>query len=513
MDAGLQRFARLLRLFGVAVSTGEVVDGLVATAAVGFADRETVKSALGAALVKDERDWPVFDVLFDQYFALLPAAGTDDGHAHSHGHEDLSDQADADRVTLSDDPSESPQFGHDHGKPVDIREYFDPEDMASQYNMHQQADKVDLSAMTEELVLSKDRDAAGAAGGNRVQVETSRLNGATSVQGLAPTGGVQIETELTLAEQQALLDWLADGEDVDDDVAADLRRRASAVIEGLPELLKAHLAKLAAQHREYERDAAQDSPLLKRISEAERLQMEEALRRLARQLHGALTHRKQVASRGRIDVGLTMRRNLRNDAVPFTPVTVKRREDRPRLVLLADVSLSVRNSARFTLHLVHGLQRMFSRVRTFAFVDDLVEVTETFHLHSLEAALGMVFGGRVLDVEANSDYGRSFRRFVDDHLSAVNHRTVVLVLGDGRGNGTDPGLEAFERISSAARSVVWLTPEPRYSWRLGRCDLPLYEPSCDRIEVCRDVRGLDRVAAEALGALTGPRGAREAMAR
>lgn len=48
------------------------------------------------------------------------------------------------------------------------------------------------------------------------------------------------------------------------------------------------------------------------------------------------------------------------------------------------------------------------------------------------------------------------------------------MLGDGRGNGNDPNLEAFSEITRRARATLWLTPEPQFSWSLGRCDLLLY---------------------------------------
>ena len=90
-----------------------------------------------------------------------------------------------------------------------------------------------------------------------------------------------------------------------------------------------------------------------------------------------------------------MRRNMRFDGIPFRPVTVARTEDKPRLVILADVSLSVRATARFTLHLVHGLQDMFGQVRSFAFVADLLEATDLFADHTVErqrAALLEAYG-------------------------------------------------------------------------------------------------------------------------
>jgi hypothetical protein len=226
------------------------------------------------------------------------------------------------------------------------------------------------------------------------------------------------------------------------------------------------------------------------------MELEESLRRLAHSLHGGLTHKRRVAASGRIDSGRTMRRNMRFDGIPFAPVTVRRAEDKPRLVVLTDVSLSVRATARFTLHLVHGLQNLFGQVRTFAFVAELVEVTDLFADHPVEHALGLVFGGDVLDVDANSDYGAAFGAFHEDFASAVTRRTTVLVLGDGRGNGNDPNLHAFEEIGRRARETIWLTPEPRYSWGLGGCDLPAYAEHCDRVEVIRDDSGLETWATD-----------------
>nr|WP_238590156.1 VWA domain-containing protein [Pseudonocardia sp. AL041005-10] len=277
------------------------------------------------------------------------------------------------------------------------------------------------------------------------------------------------------------------------------------MLDNLPELLKAHLEKLLAiEQRIVEgHDDAERVAEVDRASETERMQLEDSLRRLAKSLHGALTHRRRVSPRGRIDSARTMRKNMRYDGVPFSPVTVQRQEDKPRLVVLADVSLSVRATARFTLHLVHGLQDLFGQVRSFAFVADLVEVTDLFADHPVEHALGLIFGGDQLDVDANSNYGLAFGQFLEDHGSAVTRRTTVLVLGDGRGNGNDPNMEAFVEITRRARETIWLTPEPRYSWGLGRCDLPAYAEYCDRVRVVRDLSGFEATTNEMAGELIG----------
>ncbi|PXY31492.1 VWA domain-containing protein [Prauserella muralis] len=500
MEATLHRFVRLLRLGGMRVSIPEALDAMRCACQPGvLADKGVLRTALRVALVKDHRDEPLFDEVFDAFFALMKVGPAGHGHGHGHGHDDLTDTGELESFTLSEEPSESPQQGHEHGKPSDLRRFFDQQDLAQRYNLHQEANKIDLASLTDEIAFSAD---ARPAGGEdyRVQLDAERLHGAGLPGELSTSTGTGVDVELSVAEQEALLGWLddaqpqaADAEDADDAAAA-LRRRLAGVLANLPEALKRHLEALLELEQRVIETRERRAAEVDRIAEVERAELEESLRRLARSLHGALTHRRRVATAGRIDPGRTMRRNLRFDGIPFTPVTVRRTEDRPRLVVLADVSLSVRTTARFTLHLVHGLQDLFAQVRSFAFVAGIAETTELFRDHPAEQALGLVFGGDVLDVDANSDYGAAFGQFVAEHASAVTRRTTVLVLGDGRNNGKEPGLPAFEEITRRARETIWLTPEPRYSWGLGGCALPAYAEHCDRVRVVRDLRGLERMA-------------------
>ncbi len=509
MENALHRFVRLLRLRQVRISIPEALDAMACARQPGMlADRAHLKAALRVALIKDKRDEEIFDEIFDQFFALVKVGGPDTGHGHGHGHADLSDTGELEDFTLSEEPGDNPQQSHTHGDPVDIRDFFNPEDLAQQYNLHQEANKIDLAAMTEEIILSKDNQ--GMLGeGNRVQIETDRLHNAGAPGQLSQQQGTKVDADLSVAEQEALLGWLNDVDDEisqegDESDAAALRRRLTGVLSGLPEAIKRHLeALLALENRVIEGAELRKVAEVDRVGEHERMELEESLRRLARSLHGGLTHKRRVASRGRIDSGRTMRRNMRFDGIPFSPITVQRAEDKPRLVVLTDVSLSVRATARFTLHLVHGLQSLFGQVRTFAFVADLVEVTDLFEDHPVEHALGLVFGGDVLDVDANSDYGAAFGKFHEDFGSAVNRRATVIVLGDGRGNGNDPNLEAFDEITRRARETIWLTPEPRYSWGLGGCDLPDYAEYCNRVRVVRDLTGLETAAHEMATELVG----------
>jgi uncharacterized protein len=501
VERSLHRFVRLLRLRGVRVSVTEALDAMRAAAQPGaLDDRETLRWALRMALVKDRRDEEPFDELFDRYFRLEPVAGSE-RPGHDHAHDDLADEGTAESFTVSPEPSLTPRQGHSHGKPADIRDFFRPEDLATAYNLHQEASKIDLASMTDEIVLAKERGRP-ALSGPRIQLDTSRLHGAGLPGKLQSSPGTWLDAGLTVAEEQALLDWLDDPDaGLSTDTPGAPARGAGGEIANLAELLKRHLAALAALDRRAIESPERPGLRAPAIGEAERYRLEETLRRLARTMPGALTHRRAVAGRGRVDPGRTMRANIRFDGIPFQPVTVARRQDKPRLVVLADVSLSVRHTARFTLHFVHGLQRLFRQVRTFAFVADTVEVTDMFAEHQAERALELIFGGDVLDIDADSDYGAAFGRFREDFPDIVTRRTTVVILGDGRGNGHDPNMAAFEEIARRGKQLIWLTPERRNMWQLGHCDLPRYAEFCDRVDVVRDLDGLDRATDNILAGL------------
>lgn len=508
MDASLQRFVRLLRLFGLRVSVSEAADAMRAAAVPGMlANRETLREALRLTLIKDRRDDEVFDEIFGAFFSLRRVVPRGERGEPGHAHDDLADTGELTSLTVSEELPDNAQQGHNHGPPADIRDFFDTRDLAQQYNLHQEASKLDLAQMTDEIVLAEEGTSGGLEGVPSVQVEAGRLHNAGVPGQLAPLTGARLSTELTVAQERALLGWLAEASDgLDESALAALRSQLAGIIEDLPALLRKHLDRLAqaavtVESRLAERARAEP------VNEEERGQLEEALRRLAYSLHGALTSRKRSTPRGRVHSGRTMRHNMRYEGVPFRPVTITRAHDKPRLVVLADVSLSVRATARFTLHLVHGLQSLFAQVRSFAFVDSPADITELFAEYPLERALGLIFdglpAGGLIDVDGNSDYGRTFEALLADHGSILHRRTTLLVLGDARGNGNDPGLEAFEEITRRVRQTIWLTPEPRRTWGLGACDLPRYAEFCERVQVVADLAGLEHTAQEMSVAVTG----------
>ncbi|MEW6058525.1 MAG: VWA domain-containing protein, partial [Bdellovibrionota bacterium] len=171
----------------------------------------------------------------------------------------------------------------------------------------------------------------------------------------------------------------------------------------------------------------------------------------------------------------------------------KKKKEKPQVVILCDVSDSVRNVSRFMLQFVYSVQDLYARVRSFIFVADLGEVTRLFEDNEIHAAIDLSLRGNIINIYAHSDFGRAFRTFHRDYLSIVNKRTTVIVLGDARNNYNLPHEWVLRDIQQRAKQVFWLNPESRLTWGFGDSEMDRYAPHCDLVEECRNLNQLYRV--------------------
>ena len=68
MQKRMIEFVRALRAAGIRVSLAESQDAMFAVDHGGVRDQSTFKSSMKAALVKNQRDQPIFDYFFPLFF-------------------------------------------------------------------------------------------------------------------------------------------------------------------------------------------------------------------------------------------------------------------------------------------------------------------------------------------------------------------------------------------------------------------------------------------------------------
>jgi len=213
---------------------------------------------------------------------------------------------------------------------------------------------------------------------------------------------------------------------------------------------------------------------------------------LARKLGGRLAEKRRHRQRGTLDFRRTVRASLGTGGVPIDPVFRKPNPSKPELFVLADISGSVSTFAAFTLQLTFALRAQFSRVRSFVFVDGVDEVTDVLQRAPdiIEATRQINAAGSGVWLDGRSDYGHALESFWQQWGDQVRRRTTVIVLGDARTNYHNPAAGTLKAVRQRAGHVFWLNPEPRAAWNSGDSVIDSYQPFCDAVRECRNLRQL-----------------------
>lgn len=162
--------------------------------------------------------------------------------------------------------------------------------------------------------------------------------------------------------------------------------------------------------------------------------------------------------RGKVDLRRSFRRALAHEGEFLRLARRHRRVDRPRVILLCDVSGSMERYSRFLVRFLLATRRA-REVETFAFSTRLVRLTPWLAGARPDEALAAL-GERVPGWSGGTRIGASLESFLDEWgRRLLGQRTVVVILSDGLDQGEiDPLERAMDGIRRRARKVIWLNP-------------------------------------------------------
>jgi uncharacterized protein with von Willebrand factor type A (vWA) domain len=467
--APLLRLAHSLRGAGVPVSTSELLDATAALSVVDLADRAAVKGAAAATLIKRSEDLATFDALFELHFAMRAGRRRD--------------------ATVED---EAPLAGVGGDRPRIIETSLDRAAGAGAGEDDDPSTAL-LEALIEALRRG-DLDALRAL----AELSVERFGGlatgtATSERYLVHRVMRALELSQLMARALAADRAEARGGIDERRARADLLERIDAFRAMLAEQVRVHLAELLGADegaRSMGHVVTEETDFLG-ASPRQLAAMRETIRPLARALATRMGRRRRRRDRGRLDVRRTVRRSLSTGGVPIDPVFRHPRVARPDLYVLCDVSGSVAEFASFTLTLLQAMTSEFPRMRTFAFVDGVDEVT--MHLKDVASFLEVrhvLFRANVVRGDGHSDYGAVLEQFWDRQAASIDSRSTVIITGDARSNRRPPGAAALKALHARARRVYLLNPEPAAEWNTTDSIVDVYRPYLHEVFEVRNLRQL-----------------------
>lgn len=457
-------FVEALRRAGLPVSLAEDLDAVEAIRVVGLADREALRTAYAATVVKRPRHREAFDTLFDLWYPAL-GGGPRLGEDETDGESDDGGGASTDGVPSAGVVDSAAQL-------ADFRERLAEE---------LEGGGGDLEALAREAV-----GRFGAVRGRRPGMQAWS----------AYTVGTRVRPDEIVEQLLAGL-ATAPGEEPGGMAEAVRGQGIRAAAARFSALVDAEVRRLTAEDKGAEHVAKHAvRPSIEQVDflRARREDLEEMRRELyplARRLATRLARDHHHSRRGALDFRRTVRASVGTGGVPVETHHRPRRPHKPELVVLCDVSGSVAPFAQFTLALVFALREQFTKVRAFTFVDAVTEVTHVFRPGADlgETMTELAASARYAALWGRTSYGRAFAQFAEHHADAIGPRTTLLILGDGRSNYGDLGLPHLRGMVDAAKHAWLINPESRPMWDTGDSAVSAFAEIVPVVE-CRNLAQL-----------------------
>ncbi len=459
MQKRMIEFVRALRAAGVRVSLAESQDAMFAVDHSGVRNQATFKSSMKATLVKNHRDQPIFDYFFPLFFKnnkpplqnILEQLSPEQEQLLQEALQSMMGDLDALRDLLQ--------------RLLEGREFSDEE-------------------------LQQLGESSGLAQGDEMYMRNwfeRRMN--------RQAGLTQLERMLDdLLEELAQLG-------MSDEALAQLEEMLRENLQGLSEQISQYvgssLAEQMAEQEPRERPDLLDVPL-QRLSSGDIEDVRDEVRRLAARLRTRAALRQKRAKSGQFDPRKTIRKNMRYGGVPMD-VQFRKRHKKPSLILICDLSTSMRYAVEFLLTLVYELSDQVRRTHSFIFIHDLVDVSTTLAELPPREAVARIMSENPPGYYS-TDMGHSLASFEREHMHLIDSRSTVIFFGDGRNNYNDPRLDIARDMQRKGRRLFWFCPEPRRQWGSGDSDMWEYSMYADRVFMVNNLRQLadavDRILAE-----------------
>ncbi len=452
MQETLEDFFRALRAADIPVSPAEAIDAHRAVDSVGYGDRVLLKDTLCVALAKSADESRRFDDCFDLFFR---------------------------REEFRGDGSDDPENGDAEQGRAPLPEGI-PEELQNSELLQMLADD------NREALAQRMEQAAREAGAMNIRYVTQR--GLLVRRILDRMGLRELEAAIRALNQN-------EGGEGAGEVAQELAEMRQSLFEEARQFLDRLYELYARPYGEQLREEFLAETALSAVEQRDFVRMQKLVRKMAKKLATRYNRRRKRTRRGVLDVRRTLRRNMAHDGIPFDTVWKQTKIERPRIVVICDVSRSVAAAARFLLLFLYSLNEVIATLRAFAFSDHLSEISDIIEEKDVEVAIP-----EILDKIGfrPTDYGQSFADFEEEYGDAIDRKTTVIILGDGRSNHNDPRVDLMRWMHDRAKSVIWLNPEPENFWGTGDSEMLRYLPFCHVAKVCRTVQDLERIIDDVL---------------
>lgn len=173
------------------------------------------------------------------------------------------------------------------------------------------------------------------------------------------------------------------------------------------------------------------------------------------QMYRPRSRRSKEGNRPRIDFRRTLRKAVKNSGEPFELFMRQYRQARPHIVMVLDISGSMKSYADFFLTMAWAFLHSRARIEVFVFSTDLKRITPFLSNKLIkgipeEQLMGLKGGTRI---------GFSLSRLSSRYESLLRQKTHLFIISDGFDTGNPRLLQqTMDFLSKRVRQLIWINP-------------------------------------------------------
>ena len=364
MEERIIKFISALRSSGVRISLAESTDAFNAVDQLGIRNREAFRMSLRATLVKDAASIPIFEELFPLFFG---------------------DSDSPPLMNLSDDltPEEANMLAQA------LRQFSDQiRKVLERLMQGEQLSQEELERLSKLVGLNHADDL------RYRDWMAQRMQKALRFR----------EVREALQELSELLAQMGMNKQRVEQLHQMLQANQQAMEDQLRQFAGQRIAEnMSEQPHEDNLDSLMNRPF-SALSDKDMDRLRKEVQRLAAALRSRVALRQKRAKSGQLDAKATIRANLKHGNVPIQ-LKYRERTLKPKLVVICDISTSMRSCSELMLSLLYALQDQISKTHAFAFIDHLEYISPDFEGKDARAAVMQVLD-RMPSGYYNTDLGR-----------------------------------------------------------------------------------------------------------
>jgi uncharacterized protein with von Willebrand factor type A (vWA) domain len=448
MESRILQLIAALRASGVRVSLAESAEAFSAVDLMGIQDREQFRVSLRATLIKDQKDIPTFEKLFPLFFGS--------GQPPAMGGDPRDDMTPEEAQMLADALR---QFGEN------LRERME------RLMNGEQLSREELESLGQMVGLNQAENL------QYQQWMAERMKRAMAFP----------EVQKAMRELMEQLAQMGMTRERIEQIRQMVQQNMRGMQEQMEQFAGERIAEnLSDRPRSENVDSLMNRPF-NALSDADKKLLQREVKRLAAALRTRIALRQKRAKTGHMDPKATIRANLKYHGVPME-IKHKDRTRKPKIVVICDVSTSMRFCSELMLSFLFALQGQVRKTHAFAFIDHLESISEDFAGANADEAIQSVLW-RMPSGHYNTDLGWALNDFQNEHMDSLNSGTTLLIVGDGRNNYNDPRIDIFSQMARRATRTIWLNPESEFLWN-GDSDMKKYAPLCNNVLKVSNLREL-----------------------